>query len=78
MENQEDQEDILSDFIPQQAIRNEKSSEENLLTNRYMQSIEEVEDELFDKLKSEDNKVKRTEFRLSGTPNPLLEYAKSI
>ena len=49
-----------------------------MLTNRYMQSIEEVEDELFDKLKSEDNRVKRTEFKLSGTPNPLLEYAKSI
>ena len=50
-----------------------------------MQSIEEVEDQLFDKLKNEksqknakDYKVKRSEFQLSGTPNPLVEYAKSI
>lgn len=44
-----------------------------------MQSIEEVQDELFDKLKSEDyHKVKRTDFKLSGTPNPLVQYAKTI
>ena len=44
-----------------------------------MQSIEEVEDELFDKLKDpEGNKVKRSQFKLSGTPNPLVEYAKTI
>ncbi len=30
-------------------------------------------------MKSEDNrKVKRTDFKLSGTPNPLVEYAKTI
>lgn len=43
-----------------------------------MQSIEEVEDELFEKLKSEDHRVKRTDFKLSGKPNPLVQYAKTI
>ena len=51
----DDQEDILSDYIPQSAEKERymnKASEENLGRNRYMQSIEEVEDELFDKLRS--------------------------
>lgn len=33
---------------------------------------------MFDKLRSEDARVKRSEFKLSGTPNPLVEYAKTI
>lgn len=79
----DDQEDILSDYIPQQSIdyenRLNQGSEQNLKNRNFMQSIEEVEDELFDRFKNQDDQmVKRSEFRLSGTPNPLLEYAKTI
>ena len=57
----DDQEDILSDYVQDKdSSRLHKASEENLMHRKYMKSIEEEEDELFEKLRSEDRKVRRT------------------
>ena len=88
MEDDDSNKDTLSDFVnagPKKPSRNNNSGnryrnedeEVTIKNNRNMRSIQEEEDDLFDQVKKKEWQP-RKDFKLSGQPNPLVEYAKEI
>ena len=86
LEEDEDNKDALSDFVQYQSEHSNKASREKKPLGRYKlnneilsgRSIEQIEEELFGEAGEQNAVRERREFRMSGAPNPLVEYAKAI
>jgi hypothetical protein len=80
-DEEEEDNDALSDLVHQSESKskirpqqNSRYRKRNDILSREVESIEEIEEKLFREAKQRE----RREFRLSGAPNPLVEYAKTI
>jgi len=81
IEEPEENKDTLTEFVHQSETQSKikhlpRYAEPNELFSGGHHSIEEIEEQLFEEVR--EGGRERRGFKLSGMPNPLVEYAKTI